>query len=330
MFRHVVGNQVYLGSFFDNSETEIVGISLPLLKEEVRFRLPLLALDLRPDGQKLVFSQRNAGRGADIAELDLASGSARLIGRIPDRLLRYPMPTTNGLAFVSVRLTSDLYLRRPGGLLTNLTKNGHILDANRCGRDLIVSREIEPERTVIERLDGAGRHLERLSEGPRDWSPACTPDGKVWFYRPHKPYPAIRRCDRGGCRDIFHGFAIGLAASPDGKRLAFVTVDKRGSIVQWIRADGGETHDVGETETACPVGWASADTIWVSRRRDRAIVWTEVDAETGRETGRTAGGTRDCADARPDPASPVNPDLRVIYDQTSQVRLVAHEHLSQR
>jgi hypothetical protein len=27
-------------------------------------------------------------------------------------------------------------------------------------------------------------------------------------------------------------------------------------------------------------------------------------------------------DARPDPASPVNGDLRIVYDQTSQVRLV--------
>jgi hypothetical protein len=57
-------------------------------------------------------------------------------------------------------------------------------------------------------------------------------------------------------------------------------------------------------------------------------VWTEVEADTGRETGKTAPGGRDCADARPDPDSPVNADLRIVYDQTSQLRLVPNEHLA--
>ena len=65
---------------------------------------------------------------------------------------------------------------------------------------------------MIERLDATGKRIEQLTDGPRDWSPACTPDGKTWFYRPHLPSPSIRRCDRDGCREIFRGFAIGLAA----------------------------------------------------------------------------------------------------------------------
>jgi len=75
------------------------------------------------------------------------------------------------------------------------------------------------------------------------------------------------------------------------------------------------------------VGWASPDTIWVSRRHGREIVWTEVNADTGRETGKTSPGGHDCADNRPDPASPVS-DLRIVYDQTSQIRLVPNEHLA--
>ena len=328
MFRYVIGTRVFLGTFFENSETEIVGISLPHLNEEVRFRVPQLALDLRPEGRTLLFAQRNAGRGADIAEVDPGAGRSRLVGRIPGQMLRYPLRTATGLAFVSVRLSSDLWVRKGNGPLFNLTRAGNVWDGNRCGRDLIVSRELAPEQIVIERVDSAGRRIEQLSQGPRDWSPACTPDGKIWFYRPHAPHPSIRRCDRSGCKEIFQGYAVGLSASPDGKRLAFVTTDKRGYIVQWIDADGGDPHDVAETETACPVGWASAETIWVSRRRARTIAWTEVDANTGRETGQTAPASRDCADARPDPASPVNADLRIVYDQTSQLRLVPNERLA--
>ena len=105
-------------------------------------------------------------------------------------------------------------------------------------------------------------------------------------------------------------------------------MDKRGTIVQWIGADGGEPHDVAETETACPVGWASADTIWVSRRRGRKIVWTEVHADTG---ARPAGPCREprlLPTPAPTPPRPSNAELRIVYDQTSQLRLVPNEHLA--
>ncbi len=150
-----------------------------------------------------------------------------------------------------------------------------------------------------------------------------------WFYRPHAPTPTIRRCDRAtGCRDIFQGYAIGLSASPDGKRLAFVTMDKRGTIVQWIAADGGEPHDVAETETLARSAGRPPTPSGCRAGMAAQIVWTEVEADTARETGKTAPGSRDCADARPDPASPVDADLRIVYDQTSQLRLVPNEHLA--
>ena len=333
MFRYVLGNRVYLGTQFDRYETEVVGISVPALDEEQRFRVPNLVLDLRQEGRQFYFAQLSKGRTADIIEIDPtlpAARAARPIGHIPDQMLRYPMMTAAGLAFVSVRLSSDLWVRRPNGGdgFTNLTRNGHVRDVNRCGRDLVVSRELEPERTVIERMDWTGKPIEQLSCGPADWSPACSPDGKTWYFRPHLPQPSIRRCDRAGCRDIYQGFAVGLSPSPDGRRLAFVTLDKRGSVVLWIGEGGGTPHEVAETETGCPVGWASDDTIWVSRRRGHTIVWTEVDADSGRETGKTVPGSHDCYDARPDPASPVNPDLRIVYDQTSQVRVVGRERLA--
>jgi tRNA A-37 threonylcarbamoyl transferase component Bud32 len=329
MFRYVLGNRVYLGTQSEKFVTEIVGISVPLLKEEERFRVPNLVLDLRQDGRRFYFAQVSKGRSADIVTIDVASRTAHPIGHIDDQMLRYPLMTASGLAFVSVRLSSDLWARKPNGDVFNLTKNGHVRDVNRCGHDLIVSQQIEPERTVIQRIDASGKLIEQLSPGPADWAPACAPDGKTWYYRAHLPQPSIRRCDRTGCRDIFQGFGFGLSPSPDGRRLAYVGMDKRrGSIVQWIGADGGEPHDVVESETGCPVGWASDDTIWVSRRRGRKIVWTEVDADSGRETGKTAPGSHDCFDGRPDPASPVSPDLRVVYDQTSQVRIVGRDMLA--
>ena len=92
--------------------------------------------------------------------------------------------------------------------------------------------------------------------------------------------------------------------------------------------DGGATHEVADTETGCATGWASNQTLWVSRRRDAKIVWTEVDADTGKETGRVVPGQRDCTDGSSDPFSPVDPDLRVIAERASQLRLLPRAYLN--
>ena len=254
IFRHVIGNRLYLGTMFADYETELVGFSVPLLAEEDRFRVRHLVLDLRQDGRLMYFAHTDNGRGADIIEVDPAARTGRALGRIPGQMLRVPMRIEEGLAFISILASSDLWVRRPNGMFAKLTKSGRIRDAERCGEDLVVTREIEPEKTIIERIDTTGRHIEQLSDGPADWSPACTDDGKVWYYRPHLPHASIKRCDRDGCREIFRGYAFGLSASPDGRRLAFVTVETRGWTVRWMAAEGGELHEVADTETILPAG----------------------------------------------------------------------------
>jgi hypothetical protein len=93
-------------------------------------------------------------------------------------------------------------------------------------------------------------------------------------------------------------------------------------------ADGGPAHDVTDSETGCQAGWASNNTLWVSRRRDGKILWTEVDADSGKETGKTVPGERDCSDGGNDPASPVDTDLRVVASRVSQLRLLPRAQLN--
>ena len=75
-----------------------------------------------------------------------------------------------------------------------------------------------------------------------------------------------------------------------------------------------------DSEGACFPGWSSDKTIWVSRRVRGLPTWVEVDADTGKATGRTQPGLKDCMDGDEDPLSPVSPDLRVITKRTSEVR----------
>ena len=82
-----------------------------------------------------------------------------------------------------------------------------------------------------------------------------------------------------------------------------------------------------ETETLCRPGWSSERTLWVSRRERGEVVWTEVEADGGRPTGRRGPGSRDCFDGGQDPASPVDPDIRVLSDRPSQLRFLAAKYL---
>jgi hypothetical protein len=47
-----------------------------------------------------------------------------------------------------------------------------------------------------------------------------------------------------------------------------------------------------------------------------------TNVDTGRETGRTAPGQKDCANGTQDPASPAHPDVRVLTQRRTQLRLV--------
>jgi hypothetical protein len=114
----------------------------------------------------------------------------------------------------------------------------------------------------------------------------------------------------------------GSAVSPDGERVAFATVTARGPAVRWVATGGGEAHDLADTETICGPAWSSPQTLWIARRRGNHVVWTEVDADSARPTGRTRPGSSDCTDARNDPETPDAP-VRVRVERHSQIRLVS-------
>jgi len=323
-FRFVSGNVVFVSTVTEKTETEVTGISVPSMEETVRFRLPELVLDLLHAGS--VFYYANPTEKG-LIELDLSNRQARRIGQLPGQSVRYPIVLADGLVFVGTRLRATVVIRSHGRAARGWSTGGSMLFVARCGADLVVSRERD-DRMVVERVDPDGKLISAITTGPWDVGPVCSPDGTVLFYLQYNGPPSIMRCDHAGCRSIANRPAMTLSISPDGRHLAFVALEKRGPIVELMDLRSGHVRELVETETACKAGWASAATLWVSRRRDAKIIWTEVDAESGRETGKSVPGSRDCADGRPDPLSPVDPDLRVVYDHTSQLRLLGREHLA--
>jgi hypothetical protein len=331
-FRFVIGRRIFIESARESGDVELVEISAPALREGERFRLPDLALDLTSNGRFLYYASVSPTAKAKIVELDEKGSRSRWLGGIRGQFVRYPMFVPAGLAFESVREDDRALFRDKNGvwkrLVTNQT-NEWISAIRHCGQDFVVSTQAVG-RTVIKRIDDAGRLISVFQSGPANFSGACSADGRVWYYSHLGSPAAIRQCDGSGCRDLYQGAGAFSAPSADGTKVGFVVFENRGPVVYWIGVDGGAAHEVGETETGCAPGWSSADTLWVSRRRAGKILWTEVNIHNRVETGRTVPGMRDCSDGRPDPASPVDPDLRIVTDQSSQLRLLDAQYLERR
>ncbi len=250
------------------------GISVPLLKEDARFRVAHLALDLRLGGAKLYSPSAARGGSPTSRRSTWRRATPALLGHIPEQMVRYPMSIANGLAFVSVRLASDLIVRKPNGALVNVTKNGHVWDGNRCGRDFIVSRGGgADEQIVIERLDAAGRRIEQLTDGPR-------PTG-------HPPARPTARPGSTGrtCRARASGGAIGPAArrstgvSRSGSR-------RRRTADGWRSSRGQAWIDRSVDQRR----WRRA----ARRRRDRDVVPRRAGRRPTRSGCRAGAATGSC------------------------------------
>ncbi len=325
-FRYVVVDQVLMSRVFETGETEYVGTLPPAMTETLRFRVSEFGLDLRSAGSRLYYTNPSSAKMGELVELDVSRNLGNRLGRIRDQFIRYPSFPSSGVAFVSIRPKSTLTARGSDGSIA-WTADDWIDSAGRCGRDIVVSRR-RADHLIIERVDSRGRFIARLTNGMWDTEPVCSPDGEVMFYIQSKGRASIMRCDRTGCRGIADRVVAHLAISGDGRRLAFVTLDQGGPGVEVMDLGTGGIRRLAETGSTCQLGWASAETLWISRRRDGKIVWTEINAESGHETGRSIPGSRDCSDGWPDPQSPVLQDPRIDLSQTSQLRLLGKEHLN--
>ena len=320
-FRSVTAGLIFVSTHWDGPEIAIVARSWPSLGEQLHFRVTgSAALDFRVGrGSEVYFTNPTLDGLEGLIELDRKTMTARRIGLVRNQRVSKPWVLDQGLAFLSVRVESDLFVLKTNNTLTRVTHDGAVIDAARCGDDLIVRRD-RGGRSMIERIDRNGKAVGTRTDVFVGFAPGCSPDGRVTYFV--EPWSlAAMRCDKDGCQRLLKGVIGSLAVSPDGKRIVVLTMGAGGLGVSWIGAHGGVAHHVSETETACRPGWASAQSLWISRRRSGKAVWVEVDADSGRELGKTMAG-HDCADGEPDPISPVDPDLRIVYGKTSQLRLI--------
>ena len=144
-------------------------------------------------------SSRSAtsGRGVDIIEVDVAARTARADRAHPraDAALSDARSQMGWRSSASGRRRT-LVAQRPNGAIVNLTKNGHVWDGNRCGRDLIVSRRAGAGADR-HRAPGRVRQAHRTTErraAPTGRRPArlTARSGSTGRTLPQPEHPALR------------------------------------------------------------------------------------------------------------------------------------------
>lgn len=177
-------------------------------------------------------------------------------------------------------------------------------------------------------LDEQGRIVGPVTRQGAGPYPTCNSDGRIIFSGSLGAHPGIARCDQNGCRTIFQRPAGIIAVSPDDTRLAFTMADSSGLRIRWISSDGtGPVHEITESDNICPPIWASDKDVWVSLRKGRQQVWTEIDTDTAQPTGRTSPGSGNCADGLPDPQRPLHDPVEIEVNFRSQLRLLPSKYL---
>jgi hypothetical protein len=328
-FHAVLGNRIFALSFRrDSGSTETTGFDYPRLGEVVHWRIPIWAMDLQSANGKTYYSAAaHQGRLA-LVEIDPFEKRARLVGAIGRQSLRHPKLLEGGLALDSVERIATLVVRSSDQRTRRTRVADDLLIASKCGARIIGTQHRDAaERNVW--VDASGRVVGPVESDHAITSfPRCSFDGNIQYYASYGDSPGISRCDVRGCRTIFTPPAGGLALSPDDRRLAFITADSGSRTVRWISSDGsGDTREIAANETACSPVWSTAKDIWVSLRKGREVFWKEIDTDSGRPTGHTALGGRDCTNGIDDPLRPLHDPVEIEIAYRSQLRLLPSKYL---
>ena len=326
-FHAVVGNQIFVDSVLQTGGSDIGGFAVPRLNETVDFHLPLPAMDVQSPRGDLYYLTVAYGAENALAQVEPSKHRGRYVGEIRGQIVQYPLFLEGDAVFVSNARVANLVRRSREGEV-RVRVGDDINTASPCGERIIATQEKNgADRTVW--LDGGGRVGETLAENSN--SPRCSADGQTMFWATVGQTPTVQRCDGAGCRALFQGEASMLSLSPGGDRLAFMTEQNRGHVIRWVATDGqGGGREITVVDTGCTPVWSNEKDLWVALRSGRRVVWTELDSDSAKPTGRTSAGTRDCTDSIADPAAPGEEATRIEFAFHSQLRVLPAKDLPSR
>jgi Protein kinase domain/WD40-like Beta Propeller Repeat len=329
IFRWTTGEGLFVGIPSGSSgRTDFIGFDAATLGERSHFAVPGVAMDLvaLADGRFLYVL---LGAESVIVEVDPHRRRGRRLAVIGKQAIRFPTQVEDGYFLTSRRHWATVSVGP-----TTFTVHQLVDSATLCGDDVLTAEEDDNHRGRIARRRRDGTLIRYLTDGPDDWSVSCTQDGHWYFSKFDRSGGPLMVCtadDAAGdaCRPVLPGPSLIASVSPDGRRVAFVHLERRGLRISLADlTDLEPLHLLRETDSACRPVWSGRSTLWISRRQGGAFAWGEVDVASGRDTGRVRPGTSDCSDGFPDPSAPEDVNgVRVVNGRMTELRVIASKYL---
>ena len=189
-FRYVNGNRISSRPSSRPARRRFPISPLPDLTQGPKFRLPPGGYDLRPAGSLLYYANLLPGQFQGLVEANVSTHEGRVLGRLRQQGIRYPLFTSEGLAFVGLQFGTTVVVDGPDGAAHRWKAEYDVHEAARCGPDVVVGA-VKRDRMAIERRGVDGRLVATVTSGPWDTDPNCSPDGKVLFYLRQANHPAL-------------------------------------------------------------------------------------------------------------------------------------------
>jgi serine/threonine protein kinase len=299
--------------------------ALPDLRLVASWRVPLSIRGVAFDGAALLMSDIDKPGALDI--LNWRSGKGRRGGYVERGTLEQILPVTaTSSVLLSSDKRSDVWIFASATETKRLTNDGHTYGASWSpSGDVLVSRQLDDGRLVIERYDSAGRSRQ-VTEGPLDMVPSFSADGRSWVYSDYRQ-SAVIRCAGDRCQNVRSVKLPGWPTiSPDGNYITFL--DQGGTHHLSVGRIGDEAiRDLGPVALECPPVWTSSTSLWAYSGTSNARRWEEIDLPTGKKTGRykTAAKSNEdmfaCGAESAPPESPFFQHARVVARESWQARL---------
>jgi serine/threonine protein kinase len=205
---------------------------------------------------------------------------------------------------------------------------GTSFDVGAQGDVVYTDRDGSSNSAIV--LRRSGGQVVKLTQGQIDLDPDISDDGRwVTFIRKARAivHCAVPSDEDPRCRVILDGVAPTgsrtVRVSPDGRHVAFVDTEAGSGAfsLRVLSSETGQVKDLGRVGYVCKLQWGGPGRIWYVNRSPRQ--WVEVDASTGRPTGRAGEVGRDDEVCSSRPPGVSEPRYRVRADVVEQIRLFA-------
>jgi hypothetical protein len=287
------GKHIAIRYLTDTVENLVVVQSLPSLDVEGTFILPSSRKGMlfSRSGSEILASMDDSAGATELVSADWKNQILRRIGRTSDtELLGILVGNDHGVVASRV-LRRDLWLDSSPEKreLQRLTVDGKS-DAGSISSsgDLVFQRLLSDGRYVIF-LQRRGLPARQVTDGPLDVIPSFSPDGRSWLYANYAS-KAIVECATasGGCASIHVDPQTPTAPvlDPSGQLLAYVTIMNIPRLHVMHRVTGSTT-DLGVVAGNCPPFWTSPNRLWTMQAVGSRLVWSELDTDSRKPTGRS-------------------------------------------